>query len=374
MRTRSKLTLTCALAVALTVTACGSTADPAVNPSAAASGTLDVTATGPPTPGSGDVLAVVYGAKVGWLPDGVALSWDTFDARENLYGFPGSWYRQTASFHAGVDIRRELDAGGSALDPYAAHEVEVLRTREPGGAVPDVDAWRAHLDAEVAAAAGTLTRAYEQATVGGGPALLTRTVNTAPGSWTGDKPPPAEVVDHSVYWRVETAGDQVGVKVTGPDRDAVLRIAESMTVGARPTGPSAPDDAAARIRASVQTALDGSLGEGMLDAVTEIDVVGPAFDAALVAHPAAVRGLTVAGFDPASEVVWLGTSSAELVGILVDVVAEHGDPGVGAIGRHVAGGPVTTSARMMGLADGWKVARESYCGLTFPVLVCPAFN
>ncbi|MBL7495212.1 hypothetical protein I6A84_07520 [Frankia sp. CNm7] len=306
---------------------CGSGTDPLA---AAPAGQPSATTTVP----AGTV--VVYGARVGWLPSGHVVTADqVHDVTEPTRTAPGEVHHtgQTLYFADSAEVAAVRAAEKPALDGTRRYAISVSR-----GQVPTIAEWMAEQE-DINSKIGR-EATYEDIAVAGHPATLRHLkLDQSSFAW-------------SVLWGGENA--DASVRIAGPDRDVVLRIAESVTLGPAPAGPANPDAAAAQIRETARRAFQGSDGLEMLDAVIDPEGLARlAVDKGLSRDPRA--GATVS-LDRVSDPVFLGPTEA---GALVRVAA----PGQPARGE--------SPIRFTLTADGWKVTRSGFCAVFYEFRDCP---
>jgi hypothetical protein len=300
----------------------------------------------------------VYGARVGWLPAGLAVLSDVFLQRVEPAGQSGLVDTQMVAWVAPGDLARAR--AGAAIPTYA---VTVVRTPADGASsLTDPADWHPGALRPPWTSASTTP-----AVVGGRPAALSRLVGAARAAW-------------QLYWTGDppggTAVPQVAVTVGGPDEAAVRRIAQSVTVGPRPQGAVG---ALAQLTAAATAAFDGASGVAMASAVDDPGAVLPGIRAALREHPAALRAVafaglrpppaypTYAGQPPPVPVPAGGTVLAAVV-FLSDTEAQANLAwldGVGGAGR------TGWAVRFERTAAGWKVRRTDFCAALTGVVSCP---
>lgn len=274
---------------------------------------------------------VIYGVRVGWLPAGYVVVADDFQdvtspAPSNVHN-GGSSYGSPEMLH----YTEQWVRVAGAADVAAVRAADKPRLDGPSftidverGQVPTV------ADAKAIASSAKLDESYEDTTVAGHPATLTRT-NGPPVRW-------------GLTW---TRGKDTAVLVNGSDQAVVRRIAENLTVGPAPAGPADPVAAAAQVRAAARTGFQGSGGLGMLAAVDDPQGLARlAVTKYLSEDPTTAAKVRV---DRIGDIVFLGPTEA---GSQVTILYPD-KPGLF--------GGVGVSVRFTLTAAGWKLTRESFC-------------
>ncbi|WP_157734976.1 hypothetical protein [Pseudofrankia inefficax] len=275
---------------------------------------------------------VIYGATVGWWPDGYVVVDDQFQNVRIPVGLatmkPGAtgappmvWSGYTEQW-VGVAGSADLAAVRAADKPYLdgpRYMVDVSRGQVRTIAEIRADAARMKID-----------ETFQDVTVAGHPATLEHiTGGQNPAKW-------------ALIW---TSGADTSVVVNGPDEAVVRRIAENITVGAPPAGPAGPAAATAQVRAAAHTAFQGTTGLGMLDAVDDPEgLARRAVTKYLSEDPK--TGATVR-LDSVGDIVFLGPTEAGTEATVLIPEKPVGE--------------LRSAVRLTRTAGGWKVSRESFC-------------
>ncbi|ADP78632.1 hypothetical protein [Pseudofrankia inefficax] len=308
------------------------------------------------------VAPTFYGVRVGWLPGEVQLYRDFLSAGIQIGGIatPGeAMNMESAEWATPAAIRARSDSGSAASGGYS---LLVIRAVANGGNVPSVKAD---------------TSTEQTTTVRGHIAVWasSRSPGNAGGSltWTVDFP-------------AGTGGkatDHVFVQVLGPDETVVRRIADNLSVGPRPSGPTDKASAVAAMAASASAAFDGASGVAMADAVDDPQAVLDGIGAALRTRPDALHAVSFAGVGPApagsqpdprmpqSVVVFLSDTEAQLSGVWIGGTTKEELAPATVPPNTTPPGMIDATIRFTLTSRGWKVGRASFCGALVGVVTCP---
>lgn len=261
--------------------------------------------------------ATVFGVSVGWLPDGLVTAGSSFQEVFGRDQMDSKLYPEQHVRFAGAADAEQVRSGAKPVLSGPEYAVTVRR-----GAVQTVEQF-----VDRGRRGGRLIT-LETVTVAGRSASLVYV----------EVPGPRRLTGWSVYLEDDPT---VQVRISGPDRETVLRISASVTIGPA-AGPARPEAAIEQIRSAVAAAFTGATGIDMLTAVADDGYARTALERALTTAPGPVRSTTVKEIGP---VTFLSDTEAAISVTLTD--------GTDALGINP----------QMVYADGaWRVTRASYCG------------